>query len=346
MMRPPRTTTAPTTGFGRVVPPPALGERERAAHEALVSGAELHRITPRLPRLSTRFLSSACSSPDRGTASRPTRSGRRRRRRCRAAPPSPRRRRATTGSPSRPPLPARARSGRPTCSSSSTRHRPLGAGLSQAAQDLRAVERLAPAVLLDHQRQHLVDALVGREAPAAADALAAAPDDLVVVGRSGVDDLVFDRGAEGAAHGRWQGGCRGVCSPTHERAATYGQRRDAQGRPRHHRRRPAATMGVDPARVAVERNHDVVPRADLGRRRPGRRRQASRSSPSSAAARAAARRRLGQRRATTTRWSWAGGSSTPACSSGPASTGRSRRGARRFCVRAPRSSPSRCAGST
>ena len=33
------------------------------------------------------------------------------------------------------------------------------------------------------------------------------------------------------------------------------------------------TMGIDPARVAVERNRDVVPRATWARRRPGRRRQ-------------------------------------------------------------------------
>ena len=64
------------------------------------------------------------------------------------------------------------------CSSSSTGTGRLVQAFLQAAQDLHAVERLAPAVLLDHQRQHLVDALVGREAAAAADALAPAADDL------------------------------------------------------------------------------------------------------------------------------------------------------------------------
>src|SRR5262249_7822818 len=59
--------------------------------------------------------------------------------------------------------------------------RALLARLGEAGDDLHAVEGLAPAVLLDHRRQVLLDALVGREAAAALLALATPPDDVAVL---------------------------------------------------------------------------------------------------------------------------------------------------------------------
>src|SRR5262249_36481309 len=56
------------------------------------------------------------------------------------------------------------------------------------------------AVLLDHHIRDLVDALVGGEAAAARQALAASPDDHAVLPFARVDDLVLDVRAEGAFH--------------------------------------------------------------------------------------------------------------------------------------------------
>ena len=150
-----------------------------------------------------------------------------------------------------------------------------------------AVERLAPAVLLDHQRQDLVDALVGREAPPAARALAAAADDLC---RCRTDGCRRPCLRSGSRTGNAWRGLSGVCfAYTHERATTYGQRRAAQAptpappwRPCW--RRWASTRRASPSNAT----------ATSSRARPGPRRRwptatRSRSSPSLVAARAAAR---------------------------------------------------------
>jgi hypothetical protein len=78
----------------------------------------------------------------------------------------------------------------------------LLAGLLEAGHHRGAVVGLATAVLLDDERQHLLDPLVGGEAPAAADALAPPADDLFVVAGTGVHDFVFGGGAERTAHGK------------------------------------------------------------------------------------------------------------------------------------------------
>src|SRR6185503_21128587 len=79
-------------------------------------------------------------------------------------------------------------------------HRPLLAGLDEPGQHLLAIEGLAPAVLLHDQVRDLVDALVGREALAAAQALAPAADDLALLALPRVHHLVLHVGAEGALH--------------------------------------------------------------------------------------------------------------------------------------------------
>ena len=82
------------------------------------------------------------------------------------------------------------------------RDRALLAGLQQALHHLLAVEALAAAVLLDDEVRDLVDALVGREALAAVEALAAAADHVAFLALARVDDLVLEVGAERALHGR------------------------------------------------------------------------------------------------------------------------------------------------
>src|SRR5262249_1027823 len=57
------------------------------------------------------------------------------------------------------------------------------------AEELGAVELLAPAVLLDDVDRHRLDPLVGREALAAVQALAPAPDGLAGLRVARVDDL-------------------------------------------------------------------------------------------------------------------------------------------------------------
>jgi len=104
------------------------------------------------------------------------------------------------------------RSGRPPLQRLD-RHRPLGTGLLEPAQDLHAIEGFAAIVLLDHQRQDLVNPLISCEAAAAAGALTSAAYDLFVVGRSGVDHLVFNAGAERATHGYGAFNFR-LCLPT------------------------------------------------------------------------------------------------------------------------------------
>ena len=73
------------------------------------------------------------------------------------------------------------------------RDRALGDRGQDAVLDLRAIERLAPAVVLDHERHRLLDALVGGEAAVAALALAAAADLAAVLRHAGLDDLVLVR---------------------------------------------------------------------------------------------------------------------------------------------------------
>ena len=189
--------------------------------------------------------------------------------------------------------------------------------------------RFAPAVLFDHQRQHLLDPFVGGETAGAAGAFASTADDLLVVARPGVHDLVVDGLAKRAAHGRGRQGRRAFCQPqVYSRALWELVRREAARLqysatvpPRHHRRR---TLLIDrwasiPARVAVERNEDVVPRTHVaagaaGRWRPGRDRRFH-------------WRRLGmacpERRAIP--WSSRAAAFVRACSSAPASTRTSRR---------------------
>ena len=61
------------------------------------------------------------------------------------------------------------------------RHRPLDAGALEAAQQLRAIERLTAAVALDDPQRRLLEALERREARVAVEALAATADGLARV---------------------------------------------------------------------------------------------------------------------------------------------------------------------
>ena len=63
-----------------------------------------------------------------------------------------------------------------------------------------AIEGLAPAVALDHARQHVLDVLVGRVAAVALEALAAPADELPVTADARVDDPVLGVAAERALH--------------------------------------------------------------------------------------------------------------------------------------------------
>src|SRR5690606_37905185 len=78
--------------------------------------------------------------------------------------------------------------------------RPLLARALQAGDDLHAVERLASAVLLHDERERLLGTLVRREPPRALQALAAATDDVPLLRKTRVDDLVLEIAAEGALH--------------------------------------------------------------------------------------------------------------------------------------------------
>ena len=75
----------------------------------------------------------------------------------------------------------------PTASSWSGADRPSAGRPRETAQQLLAVEALAPAVALDHVEPRLLGALVGREALAAGGALAAPAH--AVGDRTGVDHL-------------------------------------------------------------------------------------------------------------------------------------------------------------
>src|SRR5215203_112386 len=78
--------------------------------------------------------------------------------------------------------------------------RPLLARLEQAAEELLAAELLARAVVLDDHVGDILDLLVGGEAPAAAQALAAAADGRAVAALPRVDHPVAVFGAKGAPH--------------------------------------------------------------------------------------------------------------------------------------------------
>src|SRR5512135_2941909 len=77
---------------------------------------------------------------------------------------------------------------------------PLLAGLHHAPEELLAVEGLAGAVLLDDHVGDLFDLLVGREPSLAGEALPAPPDGQAFLALPRVDDLAFEKAAEGAPH--------------------------------------------------------------------------------------------------------------------------------------------------
>ena len=79
-------------------------------------------------------------------------------------------------------------------------HRPLVARLAKPREHLAAVERLASAVLLHDEREHLLDALVGGEARGARLALAPPADDVAGSGDSRIDHLALEVRAERTLH--------------------------------------------------------------------------------------------------------------------------------------------------
>jgi hypothetical protein len=78
--------------------------------------------------------------------------------------------------------------------------RPLLARLEQSVEELLAAELLAGAVVLDDHVRDVLDLLVGREPPAAAQAFAAAADGHAVAALARVHDPVAVFGAEGTPH--------------------------------------------------------------------------------------------------------------------------------------------------
>src|SRR5262249_45861976 len=79
-------------------------------------------------------------------------------------------------------------------------YRSLLARVEDRAAELLSIERLAPPVALDHVGQDVLDVLVGRVAPVALEALAAAPDELALAPYPRVDDPVLRVAAERAFH--------------------------------------------------------------------------------------------------------------------------------------------------
>src|SRR5262249_18106676 len=80
-------------------------------------------------------------------------------------------------------------------------HRPLAQRLVHRTLQLSAPERPAPPVLLDHPQLAQLDALEGREPPAALRAMAPPPDRRVVLARAAVLHLGVVVSAKRAAHG-------------------------------------------------------------------------------------------------------------------------------------------------
>ncbi len=78
--------------------------------------------------------------------------------------------------------------------------RPLLAGALETIDDLDPVIALAPAILLDHQRHHLLDPLVGGETPGAALALAPAAHHVAVPTQARIDHSILDLMAKGTFH--------------------------------------------------------------------------------------------------------------------------------------------------
>src|SRR5262249_11452689 len=79
-------------------------------------------------------------------------------------------------------------------------HRTLLAGAREPAHDLRAIERLATAVLLHHARQRVLDPLVRPEPPATPVAVTSTTDRVALLAEAGVHDPVLQVMAERAAH--------------------------------------------------------------------------------------------------------------------------------------------------
>src|SRR5262245_28307620 len=84
-------------------------------------------------------------------------------------------------------------------------HRALLAGLEDGAAELLPVKRLTTAVALDHVGQHVLDVLVGRVTPVAAQALAPASDELAFATHTRVHHAVLRVAAERALHRRRSG---------------------------------------------------------------------------------------------------------------------------------------------
>src|SRR4029079_5827619 len=79
-------------------------------------------------------------------------------------------------------------------------HRALLARAHQAANQLLPLERLGPAVLLDHAVLDLLDVLAAGVALAAIEALAAAADAVALLALARVDHLVAEMAAERTLH--------------------------------------------------------------------------------------------------------------------------------------------------
>ena len=83
---------------------------------------------------------------------------------------------------------------------SGERHRPFFTGPLHAGNNLEAVEGLPATVLLDHQRQNLLDPLVGGEAPFALQAFPAPANTVAFLAKPRIDDLVIGKTAKRAFH--------------------------------------------------------------------------------------------------------------------------------------------------
>src|SRR6185295_16476814 len=90
------------------------------------------------------------------------------------------------------------------------RHRPLLASAVEPGEQLLAAPLLAPAVVLDDHVGDVLDLFVGRESPAANQALAPPPDHRAVAALARVDDAIVVFRTEGAVHPRSPSGSFGV----------------------------------------------------------------------------------------------------------------------------------------
>src|SRR5512136_220210 len=78
--------------------------------------------------------------------------------------------------------------------------RPLLAGLFQAIQDLEAIERLSPPVLLHDQRKGILRSLTGRKSFMTAETLPSPPNRIFLFSQSGIDHFAFGMAAKGTLH--------------------------------------------------------------------------------------------------------------------------------------------------